>query len=610
MVMNANKILFVSKVMVFAVAAFMPFVQGNGIGDGIVFQPLNAPTLPYVTEYTIPTSDSNPLDIAINSNGTVFFTENIVDKIGKMTESGSFTEYSLPPNSHPQGIAINNNGTIFYANTGTYKIGKMTEGGSYIEYPTPSNIVPYEIAINNNGTIFFTAYNSNRIGKMTESGSFTIYPLPADNYSPIGISVNGNGSVYFTEYYSDKIGKMTESGSFTLYAIPLNSYPQGITINENGTIFYGNTGTYKIGKMTESGSYIEYSIPSNSAPFGITVDDNNTIYYANYGEDCIGKMTESGCFTEYAIPRNTAPSGICVNGNGTVFFTESTANQIGKLEFLSPPQVSGTSPTDGEENVELDAVINTTFDTEIDSEQTLTDIFTIIPNVSGEYAISDNLYSVIFTPDTNLDADTEYTMIVSGDFEIRGSTIDGNSNGTSEGSPIDDYTFTFTTVPSEIPPSVDENSIHIRVIEVGQWNISNTNPVQQYTTNITEISARIKGADGIDHAKIYWYFTASTSTAMLTEMSEVDMDKESGTYENGIWSGQIPAQDETGTVYYHIEAQSGEDVAVTTTAHINIVTPTTSTTEPLYYGIALWQWVLVLILILVVAIFYIVRIKG
>ena len=300
-----------------------------------------------ITEYTLPTIDSSPNQIAINANGTIFYTDATNGgEIGKMTESGSFTEYLIPTsNSMPMGIAINSNGTIFFTEYGTQKIGKMTERGSFTEYAI-AGVSPERIAINSNGTIFFTDATHHKVCKMTESGSFTKYTL-AGSY-PQGITINSNGTIFFTDSISNyKIGKMTESGSFTEYNIPtMHCNPIGMAIHDN-LIYFAETEGQQIGTMTESGTIQEYNTNTCNSPQSIAIHSDGTLFYTSYYSNKIGMMTPSYEFTEWAVPTSAShPDGIAINTNGTIFFCEVTGRKIGKMyeSLTTNPELIINSP--------------------------------------------------------------------------------------------------------------------------------------------------------------------------------------------------------------------------------------------------------------------------
>ena len=53
---------------------------------------------PSITESTIPTANSNPIDITAGPDGALWFTEYGGNKIGRITTSGNITEFPLPGN--------------------------------------------------------------------------------------------------------------------------------------------------------------------------------------------------------------------------------------------------------------------------------------------------------------------------------------------------------------------------------------------------------------------------------------------------------------------------------------------------------------------------------
>src|SRR6266436_741926 len=65
-----------------------------------------------VTEFGIPTNNSQPAGITLGPDGNLWFTESRADQIGKITPNGSITEYPLP-SGVASGIAAGPDGNLW-----------------------------------------------------------------------------------------------------------------------------------------------------------------------------------------------------------------------------------------------------------------------------------------------------------------------------------------------------------------------------------------------------------------------------------------------------------------------------------------------------------------
>ncbi|GAF73151.1 unnamed protein product, partial [marine sediment metagenome] len=114
-------------------------------------------------------------------------------------------------------------------------------------------------------------------------------------------------------------------------------------------------------------------------------------------------------------------------------------------EDTTPPTVSSVSPEDSATDVRVDTVVTATFSEAMDSTTITTDSFTLAGSaVSGTVTYNPATYTATFTPDTNLDYNHTYTATLSTAItDLAGNSLDGGEDGTSEGSPIDDYSWSF-----------------------------------------------------------------------------------------------------------------------------------------------------------------------
>src|SRR5919204_4213922 len=94
-----------------------------------------------VKEWQVPTPNSAPHDIVVDSSGIVWFTEINTNKIGKFDpKTEQFSEFDIPtPSSRPHGLVADDNGNIWFTESGASKIGKLDpQTGEIEEFPTPT----------------------------------------------------------------------------------------------------------------------------------------------------------------------------------------------------------------------------------------------------------------------------------------------------------------------------------------------------------------------------------------------------------------------------------------------------------------------------------------
>ena len=149
-------------------------------------------------------------------DGALWFAEaGALNAIGRITTAGVVTnEFNTPTQpSSPLVIALGSDGAMWFTEQNTHSIGRVTSSGSFTEYPIPSGSSPLYIATG--AALWFTAVNEqtgDRIGRMTTDGVVT-HELPiqtsGDECSPTGISAGPDGNVWFTCELADQIGRIT-----------------------------------------------------------------------------------------------------------------------------------------------------------------------------------------------------------------------------------------------------------------------------------------------------------------------------------------------------------------------------------------------------------------
>jgi streptogramin lyase len=249
----------------------------------------------------------------VGSDGNLWYGD--FTYIGRISPStGAITEYPMPGDTHPEWITEGPDCNIWFAgqSLGDATIGKITPSGTFTEYPLPSSgdnpalQNPTAITAGPDGNLWFVDDN-NDIGLITTTGTVLINPMPAPE-SPGKITAGNDGNLWFTDSGTNSIGRITRFGVVTEFPLPSTSIgADAIVAGPDGNVWFTEVG--EIGKITPSGTITEYPISDTQAGTpDITVGPDGNLYWVESTVDQIGRITPQGVVTEFALPQ-TAPAG-------------------------------------------------------------------------------------------------------------------------------------------------------------------------------------------------------------------------------------------------------------------------------------------------------------
>jgi virginiamycin B lyase len=288
-----------------------------------------------ITEYPIPTSNSQPKGITAGPDGNLWFTESNGNKVAKVTTAGVVTEYALPTaGADPRGIVAGPDGNLWFTEFNVNKVAKVTTAGAFTEYTitTPTS-GPYGITTGPDGNLWFIENSSNKVAKVTTSGVFTEYPIPTTNSFAISIAAGPDGNLWFTEANPNHIGKVTPAGVFTEYTPASSDAPADITAGPGGLWFteFSN----RVGRVTTAGVFTEFA--ASSTPYYIATGPDGNLWYTEVTANKVVRLTPAGVTTEYATPTSSSgPYGIAPGpGDGNMWFTEYVVSKVAKVATTS-----------------------------------------------------------------------------------------------------------------------------------------------------------------------------------------------------------------------------------------------------------------------------------
>ena len=209
-----------------------------------------------VTNFTLPpTSFGSPFDITTGSDGTLWFTELLGNRIARISTDGQISEFVLPSFVSPFGvrptaIALGPDHNIWFAELLTDKIGRITPLGVITEFALAEvggQIT--DMTLGPDGAFWFTLWGTGSIGRFTMNGDFNSFPI-ADGGNPYSITSGADGALWFTDEFKSRVSRITTAGAITHFPFPTpGGGSRAITSGPDGNIWFVESSDSRIGRV-------------------------------------------------------------------------------------------------------------------------------------------------------------------------------------------------------------------------------------------------------------------------------------------------------------------------------------------------------------------------
>jgi streptogramin lyase len=289
-----------------------------------------------INTFTIPTLGSEPEGIVTGPDGNLWFTEQVGNKVGRLSPAGVFTEFPVPtPASRPETITVGPDGNLWFTEQDGNKIGRITTDGVITEFPVPSvSGQPEGIATGPDGNLWFTEYLGNKISRITTAGVVTEFPVPTGSSGPEGAAAGPDGNVWFVEHIAGKVGRVTRAGVVTEFPIPTaGSNPWNITAGPDGNLWFSEGGSIRVGRVTPDGVVTEFSTGMTGTADYLAPGPDGNVWFSEYFNDRVARVTPAGVITEFLLETgpDERPYGIAPGPDGAMWFPEDVGNRIGRI---------------------------------------------------------------------------------------------------------------------------------------------------------------------------------------------------------------------------------------------------------------------------------------
>jgi streptogramin lyase len=279
-----------------AIARLDPATAHAGSSDGIRVYPLDScpqckpafPVEPGVVEPPSRVPEQMAVQQDADGNTVVWFTELEADAVGvlRVADDGSvLAQLDVPCScSHPKGIALGDDGSVWFTEEAGNRIGRITiddgpfeAAGMHIaHYAIPSAVrvappglpeistsSPHSVAVDELGRVWFSEEETSKLGFLDPARArpgttdgMTELDLPNNEFreaiSPADIAVDRSNTVFFADEYGDEVGSATAAGGVDQLWRPRarQSLTDKPVVDASGNLWFTETGANLLTRLS------------------------------------------------------------------------------------------------------------------------------------------------------------------------------------------------------------------------------------------------------------------------------------------------------------------------------------------------------------------------
>ena len=299
-----------------------------------------------IREWDIPSKGGHPHDPAVGPDGSLWFTEQMVSKLGRLDPAtGEIKEYPLKgKNDGPHGLVADREGNIWYTGNFAAHIGKLNpRTGEVTQYKMPDARAedPHTAVFDAQGMLWFTVQVGNMVGRLDpKTGKIELHDAPSADARPYGIQINGKGIPFFCEFGTNKLAKIDpKTMHITEYPVAKGARPRRLAIAADDQVYFTDYEGGNLGRLDpESGGVKMWPSPggAKSAPYGIVITPDSMVWYSESGVTPNTLIRFDPRTEEFA--RTTIPSGggtvrnMAATSDGRIYLACSGVNKVGVVE--------------------------------------------------------------------------------------------------------------------------------------------------------------------------------------------------------------------------------------------------------------------------------------
>jgi virginiamycin B lyase len=250
-------------------------------------------------------------DIVEGRHGDAWLTDISGSRILRVVGHRLEVVARLARRARPAGMALGPDGSPWFVESGVARIGRVTPRGAVQEFPAGRGDAQLiGIAAGPDRRMWFTDQRG-RVGAVTAAGRVRSFSRGLRGANPVAIARGPDRALWFTDFRRHRIGRVSTAGTITTFHV--REQPVAIASGPDGALWFTTAGGDSVrnvtglGRITTSGRVTQYYVrhTCTAAPFGLASAPDGTLWFTEArGPASIGRFD----------PR--APTGTLAVGGG------------------------------------------------------------------------------------------------------------------------------------------------------------------------------------------------------------------------------------------------------------------------------------------------------
>jgi virginiamycin B lyase len=232
----------------------------------------------------LPTSGRNiePIGLAVAADGSAWYTDLAARAITRISSVGEIARFVLDtPITRLGRLAMAPDGAVWFADPTGYGITRLKDG-VFTRYRIESaRGGPYGIAVTADGAIWATLQNGNQLLHLAADGTSRTFDLPRSGAVPADVAVGSDGSVWFLQFRANRVGRFKDGQFSDVEVGRENAGLSGIAVAPNDDVWFGMMRRASLGRL-RNGHLAVFALPrDNARPFSVAADRDGNVWYAD-----------------------------------------------------------------------------------------------------------------------------------------------------------------------------------------------------------------------------------------------------------------------------------------------------------------------------------------